>query len=349
MRILPPREFAASVRDYIREHELMPIGSRVVAGVSGGPDSIAMLMVLHSLAPDFKWRIHVAHLDHGLRRGSRLDSAFVRRIASSLGLPFHAARIRVDLLAAKRKCSLEEAGRLARYHFFWGVARSTGARVVAVGHTLDDQVETVLMRLLRGSSGSGLSGIAPRRELKDPLGRTRERSLAWVVRPLLSRSRREIEGYLSARRVKSRNDRSNFRLVFMRNRIRHELLPMLERRYNPGVRRVLARAAQVLEEEDSYLESLAERFYRRSAGKGRAAVSLPLRALSARPLPLRRRILRIAAVRAGAFPNRLMQVHLDSLVRLAAGPGMDKAQSHLPGAVVVRTRGKLVFPRLRRK
>lgn len=334
MRQLPPREFVHAVRDWCGAHDLVPRRARIVVGVSGGPDSMALLEVLQELAGPLALSLHVAHLDHGLRSGSAADAAFVAARAKRLGWPCTCGCAGVAGLARRRRLSIEEAGRLARYSFFFRVAERAGARFVAVGHNRDDQAETVLMRLLRGASMSGLAGIAPRRRLIDPLGRGRGPRVE-VIRPLLARSRAEIEAFLRRRGITPRRDPSNASPDFLRNRIRRDLIPYLERGYNPAVRAALARAGEVLAEEDALLESAAEAALARIA-RGRRG--LDLRGLARLPVATRRRVLRLAAVGAGAALNRLTQAHLDALVRIAAaGAG----ETHLPGLRVGAARGRL--------
>lgn len=331
MSDLPPREFVRAVRDFCRGHGLLRRGDRVVVGVSGGPDSLALLHALRELAVPWRLRLTVAHVDHALRRTSARDGAFVRRMALALGLPFHSTRVDIGRLAKRRKISVEEAGRLARYSFFHRVALATRSRVVTVGHQRDDQAETVLLRLVRGASGSGLAGIAPARPLDDPLG-FRRPSKVVLIRPLLDRSRAEIEAFLDWRGIRALRDPSNADADFTRNRVRRELLPLLERRFNPRITAALARAALALAEDDAVLESLAER------------VRSPLRiaALARLPVAVRRRVLRNAAVRAGAVLNRLTQAHLDALVRLVdAGSG----STDLPGLRAGAGRGRIAFRR----
>jgi len=336
-----PEEFVRSVRTACLENDLIPVGSRVVSGVSGGPDSMALLHVLHELSGEFKLGITVAHLDHGLRRGSAADAAFVRNAARRLGLPFRGAHTDVQKLATRRKCSVEEAGRLARYSFFHRTARAAGAGVVAVGHNRDDQAETMLMRLLRGASASGLGGIAPKRRLDDPLAlRPGKPGPVSLVRPLLDLSRAEIEGYLAARRVRPRRDPTNRNTGFLRNKIRHELIPLLERKYNPQLRALLARTARTLQEEDGLLESVAVASLLRIAVAQRAGIALDAPGLNGLPLPVRRRVLRLAAVKAGAVLNRLTRAHLDALVRLAMA---EEGETHIPGAVARRAGARLVI------
>lgn len=339
MNRLPAREFVHAVLDYCRSHEMLPENASVIAGVSGGPDSLALLHVLNDLAGPLKLTVRVAHLNHNLRKGAAADADFVRREAARLGRPCTIGRRNVKALAARMRLSIEEAGRLARFSFFFRLARSLKAPLVAVGHTRDDQVETVLMRLLRGASASGLSGISPMRRLKDPLGPAQGRGQVRLIRPLLARSRGEIEDFLAARGARPRSDPSNRNLNFTRNRIRRELLPMLERKYNPGIRNLLVRTAQALAEDDELLETMAGKAAMRAGGRFPGGFRLRLDILRREPLPVRRRVLRLAALAGGADPRRLKQSHLDALVRLSAAR---RGECDLPGARARAGSGTLV-------
>lgn len=326
---LPAREFTHAVLEYCRSHELLPRNASVIVGVSGGPDSLALLYVLHEIAGMLELRLHAAHLNHRLRKGAEADAKFVRREAAGLGWPCTVGRKDVGALAVRKSMSIEEAGRLARLSFFFRLARSCKARFVALGHTRDDQAETVLMRLLRGASASGLSGIAPMRRLNDPLNPARSGGRIRLIRPLLARSRAEIEAFLARRHAHPRRDPSNRNRDFMRNRIRHDLLPMLERKYNPGIRNLLVRTAQTLAEDDDFLEMTAGKSAARAGRRFPGGFCLRLEILHREPLAIRRRMLRLAALAAGADPRRLKQSHLDALVRLAA---MRSGKCDLPGA-----------------
>jgi len=306
---MPPHEFVRAVRTYCEEHELLATGDRVVIGVSGGPDSMALLWALHELSGPWRLNLHVAHLDHGLRPGSARDAAFVATAAGRLGLPVTLAHERVARFARQRRLSVEEAGRVARYGFLTRLAVKHKAGRIAVGHHADDQAETVLMRLIRGAAAGGLSVIPPQRRLTE---RVR------LVRPLLGVSRADIERYAAWRRVAVRRDPTNASREHLRNRIRHDLLPLLARRYNPGIREALRGAAQVLAEEHHLLETQAVAAFGRIARRAGTTVRIGRNGLLAVPLPLRRRVLRQAALGAGADPRRLTQAHLGALIRLTA-------------------------------
>ena len=226
----------------------------VVVGVSGGPDSLVLLHLLSRLAERLP-RVHIAHLDHGLRPDSAADAQFVTSIARSWGIPISVAHREVAKIASKRKISLEEAGRQARYAFLAEVAENEHSNLIMVGHNADDQVETVLMHLLRGAGLSGLGGMRP----LTPIAAmylptvTPVPSELQIGRPLLAVTRTEIESYCHAHGLQPRRDASNSDTTFLRNRLRHEILPLLET-VNPNLRTALRRMAAVLGEDQRVVQ-----------------------------------------------------------------------------------------------
>jgi tRNA(Ile)-lysidine synthase len=216
---------------------LIPPGSGVVVGVSGGADSLALLHSVCRLAPQLGWTVIAAHLDHGLREESAAEAEWVAEQARDWGADPIRRWMEVRALAAKRRLSLEAAGRAARYEFFAGVARERACRVVAVGHTADDQAETVLLNLLRGAGLAGLAGMHPCRPLAPELPGV------MLIRPFLTVWREEILAYCEAHGLTPLQDPSNHSMEFARNRIRHQLLPLLAREFNPAIRRHLIELA----------------------------------------------------------------------------------------------------------
>ena len=216
-------------------------GDRVLAAVSGGIDSIALLDVLCALRSGLGYEVIVAHLDHGLRVDSAADAEFVASVASARGLAVHSRRVDVGEHARKAGLSVEAAGRELRYQFLDEVRRATDSRYFATGHHASDQAETVLMRMLRGSGTRGLAAMEPIRD-----GRH--------LRPLLEFERGTVEAYAAARNLEYREDVTNTDTRFLRNRIRHQLLPHLESDYNPKLTSVLTHTARVLRDDDDALD-----------------------------------------------------------------------------------------------
>jgi tRNA(Ile)-lysidine synthase len=237
-------------------------GDRVLVACSGGPDSVALAALLLKLREGMPLEIRLAHFNHRLREDAGEDESFVRSLAGRWVLPLVVGSRQVKSYAAKKKLNMEEAGRELRYGFLRRAAAETGATKIATGHTLTDQAETVLMRLMRGAGPTGLAGIAP----------VLSGEPCPVVRPLLGIARPDLQGWLAAEGIPFREDPSNLDRRFLRNRIRAELLPELERRYEPRVAAHLARMAAVVREDDellgAFVRELADEFIVR---KGRDA------------------------------------------------------------------------------
>jgi len=228
---------------------VLPPGERVIVGVSGGGDSVCLLHILQSLHVP----VVAAHFDHGLRRSSWADGRYVLRLASDLGLPAVAERLEPGQLQAGLG-SLEERARRARYRFLASAAHEWSCRVIAVGHTQDDQAETVLMHLLRGSGTRGLRGMRPVCSLDEVTGVPEDSGLQ-LIRPLLRIPRQETLAYCRTRHLTIRRDPTNDQTAFLRNRIRLELLPLLER-YNPAIRESLAQTADILAGDAEAIDSV---------------------------------------------------------------------------------------------
>ena len=245
------------VRQMILERRMLARGERLLVGVSGGPDSVALLDALAALAPEFGWQLHVAHFNHQLRGAEAdADESFVRDLAGGCGLPFVAGRGDVRAFAAGGKLSMEDAARRLRHGFFQDTARTLGLVKLALGHTADDQAETLLQRLLRGAGTRGLAAIHAANRLGG----------IAVVRPLLNVWKTEVLGYVRQRGLEFRQDASNWDPQFQRNKIRHELIPALERDYNPAIRALLHQTADMLGAEDEWLDAEVARVME---GRGR--------------------------------------------------------------------------------
>lgn len=228
------------VGGFISSHRLFERGHLVVVGVSGGADSMALLHILNSLRNRLEIKLQVAHLNHGLRgEEAREDASFVEAAAQALGIPCTVSEANVAEIARQGKLSIEEAARQARYEFLFQVANEVGGDRIAVAHNADDQAETLLIHLLHGTGPEGLAGMKPVSGL--------------VVRPLLEIRRREIENYCLTSRIPFRTDSSNFDLTFLRNRIRHQLIPVLTE-YNPNIVENLVRTAEIIRGENDYMD-----------------------------------------------------------------------------------------------
>ena len=265
-------------------------GARVVVGLSAGPDSLTLLDVLHRLG----YEVIAAHLHHGLRPEADADARAAASAAAQLGVPLVSAHADVLAAAARRKEPLEAAAREARYRFLFTVAQQRGASAVAVGHTADDQAETVLMHVLRGSGLPGLAGLRPRRQLP------RWGGALPLVRPLLFAPRTATVAYALARGLPVRWDASNWQRDVLRNRLRLDILPRLQVE-NPALPQALARLAAVAAADEDFLTQEAQRRWPEVAlAQDAGYVGLRRRAFLAAHLALQRRWLRLAAAALGA-------------------------------------------------
>jgi tRNA(Ile)-lysidine synthase len=237
-------DLPARVLATIHKFALVPRGGRLVVAVSGGSDSVALLYLLRELERRAELAVAgIAHVNHGLRVAADDDEEFCRALARDLCIPFYAERRHVREIARELRTSIEDAGRRVRYEFFIRIASEVRADVVATGHTRDDQAETFLLRLIRGSGLRGLSAIRPKAGL--------------VVRPLLEINRAELREWLAERGLTFREDETNTDTTFARNRVRHELIPFLQREFSPAVVDVLAREAAIAREDGERLEQEA--------------------------------------------------------------------------------------------
>lgn len=311
------------VRHAIRRYGMVTSGDKVIVAVSGGPDSAALLHVLWRLAPELGIALHVFHMDHGLRGSSSAeDAGYVRGLAQTLELPCTVVALPPGMLKGQPG-SLQANARRARYAALTELAAEIGATRVAFGHNRDDQAETVLMRFLRGAGARGLAGIPPVR---------REGGLTHI-RPMLDISRDEIERYCSERELFPREDQSNKTLVYLRNRIRLELLPQLASAYNPAIHETLSQMAEVMREEDEFLDTLAVEAYARCQAPGEG-VALIGSVLGSEPLAIARRVVRLAARQVGG-PAFDLGLHPVSQVLEAAARAEGTVRVPLPGGLAV--------------
>ncbi len=287
--------FVERVARAIAAQHLLPAQAHVVIGVSGGADSVALLSALAVLRRRLKLTLRVAHLDHALRDASSHDAAFVRELSGRLGVPVTVSRQDVATACATHKWSLEDGARRLRHAFLQEVATAHGADYVALAHTADDQAETVLLRLLRGTGLLGLGAIAAKRAMGHAGPARGTGAGPWIVRPLLGIWRHEIVAYLKREGLPHREDATNQDTRFVRNRIRHELLPLLEARYNPNIKAALTQLAEQSSSDYDYLQDAAGKQWRRTAkAKALSGVVIRLSAFLRQPKAVQRQLVRRA-------------------------------------------------------
>ncbi len=278
-----------------KRYALLDKGDKVVVGVSGGPDSVALLYLLKALRKELNLTLHIAHLDHMLRKDSAGDRKFVENLALCLKLPVTSAQVNIAQLA--KKGSVEEIARNARLGFLFNLAKKIKADKIALGHNFDDQAETVLMRITRGAGLYGLSAILPKREIAG----------YQIIRPLIEIRRKEIEAFLKSKKIIPRRDISNTQDIYLRNRIRNKLLPLLEREYNKNIREGLVNLAESAGFDYDYLMRAAWQ----KAGKIGKKISLDK--LSGFHPSMRRLILRLAISRLKGDTRKIDFRHIKEI------------------------------------
>jgi tRNA(Ile)-lysidine synthase len=320
---------------FAQEHDLFA-QKRVVLAVSGGPDSVDLLLILAHLRQALDLELSVAHFDHGLRDHAEREAerAFVSRLADELGLPFLFGRGDTRAHARRRHLSVEEAARTLRYAFLAREAERLGAGAVATGHTASDQVETVLMHIIRGSGLAGIAGMQPRASWPFP----GHAELA-LVRPLLALSRRQTERYCQEEGLSPCLDATNLLVEPLRNRVRHELLPLL-RRYNPRVEQALLRLTGAAGADVAYLDETANLFWQALAQRSRRSVQFSRLELATLSPALQSRLLLAAAQHLLGGTPQIEATHLRAMQ--AALAGHRNRRLSLPGGLAFVAQGESV-------
>lgn len=272
------------IKKYITDYNLLQPGDVVMVAVSGGPDSMALLHVFCEIRQEWDLRLAAAHVNHGLRKEAGEEEEFVRRYCEKWQVPFQSRRIDIRQLARQQKKSLETCAREYRYKFFQEVLQETGASVIATAHHQDDQAESVLLHLLRGSGLKGLRGIRPRHDN--------------IIRPLLCVNKKEIFEYLHSNAVEHCIDSSNDEVHFLRNRIRHHLIPLLQEHYNPRMIENLNQLADIARLENEVIEHQVLQLWTTVVQReNRNLIELDVERLAAAHPAYRRRLILLALAR----------------------------------------------------
>jgi tRNA(Ile)-lysidine synthase len=314
------------VSDFIREHHLISAAKPLVVAVSGGPDSVCLLHILLRLREELGVKLHVAHLNHQLRGAEAdADERYVAGLTRRLAVAATIEQRDVKTYQAEHHLSLEEAAREVRYTFLAKVAKTIGTDRVAVGHTVDDHIETVLMHLIRGTGSRGLRGLQPK--------------ISWqisgtaltIIRPLLSVSREETESYCQLHQLSPRIDSSNLGLSPLRNRIRHQLLPLLEG-YNPRITEALLRTAGIAGDDLAFLDGAVAEVWGRIVQRQKDVVTLNKRGLLELAPALKRHLLRNAIEGLVGNIRDIEAHHIEEIMAILNKPAGKRL--YLPGGLI---------------
>ena len=312
--------FTNRVLSTIKKYSMLTGEEHILAGLSGGPDSVCNLFILHNLKGHFRLTLHAIYVDHGLRpseTGKEIE--FCRNLCDQLNVSFITKSIDVKAMAKEQKLNMQEAARLLRYQVYDEAAYALNAHRIALGHTADDQAETLLMRLFRGAGPSGLAGIPPVRKN--------------IIRPLIEVERKEIENFLHAEKIDSLTDSSNLKMNYLRNRIRLSLIPML-RELNPDITDTLSKTAAIFRDEERYFEVIVTKtLMKLISRKTESRIELFLSPFGIMDKVIMRRVLR-RAIDATKDLRGIRFIHIEDIIELIKN-GNPGDRVHLPKGIRV--------------
>ncbi len=293
-----------NVKEIIQKHNLLKKGDHVIVGVSGGPDSVCLLHVLFLVKKEYQLTLSVVHINHMLRgKDADADEAYVKELCKEMNLPFYPYRIDVRAMTKALSTSEEEAGRKARYDAFFEVLRNKKANKIAVAQNMNDQAETLLMRLARGSGLDGLSGIDYMRE-------------GVVIRPLLDTSREDIEAYCKAHNLKPRIDQTNLKPIYTRNKIRLELIPYLAENFNKKIVPNLWKTAKILKEDKDFIYFFADEAYEKCCKKKTEyRIDIEKIAFNELHIAIKKRVI-LRTLKDLGVEKDIGTVHLDNMINI---------------------------------
>ena len=316
----------------IENYNMLICGDSVLVGVSGGPDSMGLILFLMEVKEKYSLNLGIAHINHNLRgKESDRDEKFVKDFACKTGLPFFPEKKDVTSIAKKSKLSLEEAARNVRYSFYEKICEKYNFSKTALAHNCDDNAELVLMNLLRGSGPKGLSGIPPKRN-------------TLIIRPLIDFSKNEILNYLELKNQDYVIDSSNNDLYFLRNRIRHSLIPLLEKEYNPSITDSLNRLSHIIRDEDQWMEKKISQVFEKALIKHeKNEIQLDYYALSELHRAVLRRIIRMSIKKIKGNLKRITLKHIDASMDLIASAESGKSLDFPDRIRIFKQRKKIIF------
>ena len=329
------------VLNTIKKYELIENGNNIVIGVSGGPDSMALLNVLISLKKDKKlnYEIVVAHVNHGIRDEAEEETKYVENFCKKNEIECFIKREKVEELAKKQKIGTEEAGRKLRYNFFEEVAKKVNANKIATAHTANDNAETILMNLIRGTGTSGLKGIEVKRENK-------------YIRPLIECTRKEIEEYCEQNKIEPKQDKSNNENIYTRNKVRNILLPLIENEFNPNIVKSLNRMSQIVKEENEYLNKQVEKIYKEIVVeeylgnkllKGENMIILDLKKFNSEDTVIKNRLVLYTINRLLRTCQNIEMIHISDIIKLCKNNIGNKYLMPNKKVKVMVNKGKIFF------
>lgn len=301
--------FKEDILKTIEKYNLIQNGDKIVVGLSGGPDSISLINVLDEIRKDetlsLKFDIIAAHINHNIRKEAKSDEDFVVNYCKEKNIEVHVLSIDIKKKAREEKRGTEETGRNVRYNFFEEILTKTKANKIATAHTANDNAETVLMNMIRGSGSSGLKGIRPIRDNK-------------FIRPLIETTREEIEKYCDENKLNPRIDETNFENDYTRNKIRNILIPLIKDEFNPNIIMTINRLSDIINEENEYLDKLTKQKYKEilieeNIGK---QIVLDLKSFNKQEIVIKKRLILHTINTLQGNSQGIGKIHIEDIIKL---------------------------------
>ena len=297
------------ILETIKKYNMIENGEKVVLAVSGGPDSICMLDILNDIKNDedidINFEIVVAHVNHMIRKEAEEDEKYVKKYCQEKQIEFYSKSIDVQKMANNNKIGIEEAGRNVRYDFFDEILERTNAQKIAIAHNKNDNVETVLMHIIRGSGINGLKGIEPKR--------------GKYIRPLIECERNEIEEYCAQKNLQPRIDKTNFENEYTRNKVRNLLIPYIQKEFNPNLIKTIDRLSNLVAEEENYMDRQVEKAYKEMLiSEKEKEIQLDLKTFNIQEKVIKSRIILYTITRLFGNSKGLEKIHIEDIIKLCS-------------------------------
>lgn len=328
------------VLNTIKKYELIKNGDNIVIGVSGGPDSMALLNALYQLKSIIDMHLSVAHINHMMREEADSETEYVKSYCEEHNIEFYMRKIDVNRIAEEMKMSTELVGRNARYEFFEEVAKNINANKIATAHTANDNAETILMNMIRGSGTSGLKGIEKIRDNK-------------LIRPIIECTRQEIEEYCANQNLQPKYDKTNQENIYTRNKIRNILIPLLEKEFNPNIIETLNRLSTIATKEDNFFHKIVEKEFENLNKTGdntikenseyKTTIILDLRMFNHLEDIIKSRVILYTINKILGTTQGIEKVHIDDIIKLCGNNIGNKYLTPNKNIKIYVKKGKIFF------
>lgn len=304
------------ILETIQKYNLIQENDIIIIGVSGGPDSMCLLDSLYCLKDELKIKIIVAHINHMIRKEANEDTEYVKKYCKDREIDCYVKMADVEKLAKEQKLGTEEMGRKIRYEFFEEIAQKIGANKIATAHTENDNAETVLMNILRGSGISGLKGIEIKRESNANNGEVINKNISYI-RPIRECNRQEIEQYCEQMQLNPKIDKTNLENIYNRNKVRNLLIPYLQKEFNPNIVQTLNRLSMIAKEEEEYFAKVvSEQYERLKIGENENEIIIDLKEFNCLPKVIKSRLILYIINKVNGSTNNVGKVHIEDIIKL---------------------------------